>query len=89
MIVTGIGITPAISVMRKYAETRRSNLIWGPFEILICWSFFVKHGTFSTFGWNLVFYTGKDPLYVGDTNEVVTKSGALVHIIRAVQSFRI
>lgn len=82
LIVTGIGITPAISVMRKYAETRRSNLIWAVRDPHML-EFFVKHGTFSTFGWNLVFYTGKDPLYIGDTNEVVTKSGALVHIIRA------
>lgn len=49
--------------------------------------FFIKHGEFSSRGWNLVFYTGKQPLHIGDANEVITENGALVHIIRARPDF--
>lgn len=82
LVAGGIGITPAISVMRNHAETRRSNLIWAVRDPHML-EFFVKHGTFSTRGWNLIFYTGKQPLYVGSSNEILTASGALVHIIRS------
>lgn len=81
LVAAGIGITPALSVLRKHVNSRRSNLIWAVRDPHML-EFFVKHGAFSTRGWNLVFYTGNNPLYVGDTKEVVTKSGALVHIIR-------
>ncbi|KAL7523793.1 hypothetical protein ACHAXR_001634, partial [Thalassiosira sp. AJA248-18] len=82
LVAGGIGITPAISVMRKHKETRRTNLIWAVRDPHML-EFFLKHGEFSARGWNLVFYTGKQPLYVGDTSEIMTPSGALVHIIRA------
>jgi hypothetical protein len=49
--------------------------------------FFLKHGKFSSRGWNVVFYTGKDPLYIGDSVDIVTSSGASVHIIRARPDF--
>lgn len=82
LVAGGIGITPAISVMRKHAESRRSNLIWAVRDPHML-EFFVKHGSFSTRGWNLIFYTGKQPLYVGNSNEILTSSGALVHVIRS------
>jgi len=82
LVASGIGITPAISIMRKHQNTRRSSLIWAVRDPHML-EFFVKHGEFPRRGWNMVFYTGKQALYVGDTNEVVTSSGALVHIIRA------
>lgn len=81
LVAGGIGITPAISVIRKHQDTRRSNLIWAVRDPHML-EFFLKHGEFSTRGWNLVFYTGKAPLYIGDSNQVVTENGALVHIIR-------
>lgn len=31
----------------------------------------------------MIFYTGKEPLYIGDSSEIMTKSGAMVHIIRS------
>ena len=86
LVAGGIGITPAISVMRKHKETRRTNLIWSVRDPHML-EFFVKHGEFSSRGWNLVFYTGKQPLYVGDADEIMTSSGALVHIIRARPNF--
>jgi hypothetical protein len=45
--------------------------------------FFLKHGEFSSKGWNLVFYTGKDKLYFGDAQNIVTATGAVVHVIKA------
>lgn len=86
LVAGGIGITPAISVMRKHKDTRRSNLIWAVRDPHML-EFFIKHGEFSSRGWNLVFYTGKQPLHIGDANEVITENGALVHIIRARPDF--
>jgi hypothetical protein len=86
LVAGGIGITPAISVMRAHKETRRSNLIWAARDPHMV-EFFLKHGEFSSRGWNLVFYTGKEPLYVGNAIDITTSSGALVHIIRARPDF--
>jgi len=82
LVAGGIGITPAISVMRKLKDSYRSNLIWAVRDPHML-EFFVKHGEFSARGWNLVFYTGKQPLYIGDSQQIVTSSGAILHIIRA------
>ena len=86
LVAGGIGITPAISVMRAHKETRRTNLIWAARDPHMV-EFFLKHGEFSSRGWNLVFYTGKEPLYIGDSTDITTSSGALVHIIRARPDF--
>lgn len=86
LVAGGIGITPAISVMRKHKDTRRSNLVWAVRDPHML-EFFIKHGYFSIRGWNLVFYTGKQPLYIGDSEEIITGSGAIVHIIRARPNF--
>lgn len=86
LVAGGIGITPAISVMRAHKETRRTNLIWAARDPHMV-EFFLKHGEFSSRGWNLVFYTGKEPLYVGNSTDITTSSGALVHIIRARPDF--
>ena len=86
LVAGGIGITPAISVMRAHKETRRTNLIWAVRDPHML-EFFLKHGEFSLRGWNLIFYTGKDPFYIGNSSDIVTSSGALVHIIRARPDF--
>ncbi|KAL7532450.1 hypothetical protein ACHAXR_004635 [Thalassiosira sp. AJA248-18] len=80
LVAGGIGITPAISVMRKHAASHRTNLIWAVRDPHML-EFFVKHGEFSSRGWNLIFYTGKEPLYIGNSSEIMTKSGAMVQII--------
>lgn len=82
LVAGGIGITPAISVMRKHQETRRSNLIWACRDPHML-EFFCKHGEFSRRGWNMIFYTGKQALHVGDSSQIQTANGALVHIVRA------
>lgn len=47
LVAGGIGITPAISVMRKHAASRRTNLIWAVRDPHML-EFFVKHGEFSS-----------------------------------------
>jgi hypothetical protein len=86
LLLGGIGITPAISVMRAHSETRRTNLIWAVRDPHML-EFFLKHAEFSKRGWNLIFYTGKDPLYIGDASNLVTATGAMVHVIKARPDF--
>ena len=85
LVAGGIGITPALSVMRAHQETRRSNLIWSVRDRHML-EFFIQHGEFSKRGWNMVFYTGKEPLVLDDdddeSGELVTANGARLHIIR-------
>jgi ferric-chelate reductase len=81
LVAGGIGITPAISVCRAHKDTRRSNLIWAVRDPYML-EFFLKNGEFSTKGWNLIFYTGTEPLYFGNARETITSTGATVHIIR-------
>lgn len=82
LVAGGTGITPALSVMRAHQTTRCSNLIWAVRDPHML-EFFLAHGAFSSRGWNLIFYTGKDPLFIGDSTKHVTTSGATVHIIQS------
>jgi ferric-chelate reductase len=63
LVDSGIGITPALSVIRAHKDTRRINLIW------ICrdeslLKFILQHLYLDHQGWNLIFYTGKSKLGV-------------------------
>eukprot|EP00980_Cylindrotheca_fusiformis_P031799 scaffold26987_cov108-Cylindrotheca_fusiformis.AAC.1 len=80
MVAGGIGITPALSVIREMKDTRRCNLIWAVRDRHMV-EFFIKHAEFDDNGWNLIFYTGKEPL-LGIEDVVVTALGATVYIIR-------
>jgi hypothetical protein len=80
LVAGGIGITPALSVIRQLKDTRRCNLIWVTRERHML-EFFIKHADLSHRGWNLVFYTGKEQL-LGIEDVVVTGNGATIHIIR-------
>eukprot|EP00546_Thalassionema_frauenfeldii_P005161 CAMPEP_0178914310 /NCGR_PEP_ID=MMETSP0786-20121207/11353_1 /TAXON_ID=186022 /ORGANISM="Thalassionema frauenfeldii, Strain CCMP 1798" /LENGTH=679 /DNA_ID=CAMNT_0020587201 /DNA_START=52 /DNA_END=2091 /DNA_ORIENTATION=+ len=61
IVASGIGITPALSVIQTQYQFKRINLIWTvkDIELLV---FFLNHATFDDDGWNLIFYTGKEPL---------------------------
>lgn len=61
LVAGGIGITPALSVMRKHQESRRPSLIWACRDPHML-EFFCKNGEFSRRGWNMIFYTGKTAL---------------------------
>jgi hypothetical protein len=80
MVAGGIGITPALSVIRELKTTRRCNLIWAVRDRHML-EFFVKHADFDDNGWNLIFYTGKEPL-LGIEDVVRTSKGATIYIIR-------
>lgn len=60
VVASGIGVTPAISLIKQYSNTsRRLNLIW------ICRDadlieHFLQNVDFGCDGYTLVFYTGKD-----------------------------
>jgi len=66
-VASGIGVTPAISLIKQYSNThRRLNLIW------ICRDaglieYFLHNVDFGSDGYNLIYYTGKKrPLVLED-----------------------
>ena len=63
LIASGIGITPALSVIRSNVQkaSRRINLIWATRDPHML-EFFLEHLVLDNSGWNLIFYTGKEPL---------------------------
>jgi ferric-chelate reductase len=61
LVASGIGITPALSVIRAHKDSRRINLIWAVREPHLI-DFFLRHLYFDHQGWNLLFYTGKQKL---------------------------
>jgi ferric-chelate reductase len=73
LVASGIGITPALSVIRAHKETRRINLIWicRDEELL---KFFLKHLYLDHQGWNLIFYTGKRKLGITEDDMMVDKN---------------
>jgi predicted ferric reductase len=86
LVAGGIGITPALSVMRAHKTTRRTNLIWAVRDPHML-EFFLRRAEFSERGWNLIFYTGKEQTYVGDQSDIITATGARVHIIKSRPDF--
>lgn len=63
----GIGITPALSVIAAQKDNRRINLIWAVRDRHLL-EFFLRHLYLDHEGWNLIFYTGREPLDVSSLN---------------------
>ena len=61
LVASGIGITPALSVIRAHKDSRRINLIWACSDPAML-EFFLEHLYLDHEGWNLIFYTGDSPL---------------------------
>jgi ferric-chelate reductase len=61
LVASGIGITPALSVIRAHKGTRRTNLIWAVRDETLL-EFFLSHLYLDHEGWNIIFYTGKKQL---------------------------
>ncbi len=60
-IASGIGITPAISVINAYRATKKVHLIWSCRDpSLVEW--FLDNTTFDDDAWTCIFYTGKREL---------------------------
>lgn len=78
MVASGIGITPALSIIRAHKDSRRTNLIWAVRDVSML-EFFLEHMYLDHDGWNLIFYTGKTPLNpaleeLGGTNVRIIKA---------------
>jgi hypothetical protein len=61
LVASGIGITPALYVIRAHKSSRRINLIWVARDQDLL-EFFLRHLYLDHQGWNLIFYTGKRKL---------------------------
>ena len=61
LVASGIGITPALSVIRAHKDSRRINLFWAVRDHHLL-EFFLRHLYLDHQGWNLIFYTGKKKL---------------------------
>lgn len=57
-MASGIGITPALSVIRAHKTSRRVNLIWAVRDPAML-EFFLERFELDNHAWNLIFYTGK------------------------------
>jgi len=58
---SGVGITPALSAIEHYKDSRRCNLIWAVRHISML-VYFLENTVFDRKAINLIFYTGKEPL---------------------------
>lgn len=67
LVASGIGITPALSVIRAHKDTRRISLIWAVRDPDLL-EFFLRHLYLDHQGWNLIFYTGKKKLRESSIN---------------------
>eukprot|EP00793_Prasinoderma_coloniale_P001828 PRCOL_00003634-RA len=62
LVATGIGITPALSVINHYHDTDRYiNLVWSCRERSLV-EFYLRVGRFDPYAWTVISYTGKEPL---------------------------
>lgn len=60
-VASGIGITPALSIMQSLMDTRRVNLIWMVRDTDMV-KFYLPMLNLNEDGWVLIFYTGKKSL---------------------------
>ena len=61
LVASGIGITPALSVIEAFRDSRTVNLVWVTRDISQL-AFFLQNSKLDQKGFNLIFYTGSDPL---------------------------
>jgi ferric-chelate reductase len=80
LVASGIGITPALSVIRAQKDSRRINLIWTVRDRHLL-SFFLRHLYLDNSGWNLIFYTGSEPLETSEI-EIFTNTNVCIIIGR-------
>ena len=64
-MATGIGITPALALIKLYSKTRRVNLIWMVREPSLL-EFFLNTVEFSNDAFTLIYYTGNEALSLPD-----------------------
>lgn len=64
-LATGIGITPALALIKLYSDTRRINLIWMCRDPSLL-EFFLSTVEFPKDAFTLIYYTGKKSLTLPD-----------------------
>ncbi|KAL7482988.1 hypothetical protein ACHAW6_008629 [Cyclotella cf. meneghiniana] len=79
-VASGIGITPAMSAIDAYKEYRQVNLVWACRDASML-VFFLENAKLDKKGFNVIFYTGKDPL--PPTIENYNAHGVYMRIVRA------
>lgn len=89
-IASGIGITPAISIVRTQRESRRCNVVWICREASLLEFFLNADDASSMFdedAWTLIYYTGKRKLRLGSLPPTVLLFSERPHldtVIRAI-----
>ena len=63
-VASGIGITPAISIVTSFAQTRRVNLVWACRDPDLI-EHYLRHICHDS-AWTFIFYTGKRSLNLND-----------------------
>ena len=61
LVASGIGITPAMSIVTSLKQSRRTHLIWACRDAALL-EFYLDKCIFDTDAWTLVYYTGKRKL---------------------------
>eukprot|EP00873_Tetraselmis_striata_P033036 jgi/Tetstr1/453300/TSEL_040292.t1 len=69
LVATGIGITPALSVISNQKASRRVNLIWVVRDPAML-EFYLERRELDEDAWNLIYYTGKEPLNPAVTTDM-------------------
>eukprot|EP00929_Paragymnodinium_shiwhaense_P114881 TRINITY_DN8342_c0_g2_i1.p1 TRINITY_DN8342_c0_g2~~TRINITY_DN8342_c0_g2_i1.p1 ORF type:complete len:491 (-),score=28.31 TRINITY_DN8342_c0_g2_i1:137-1609(-) len=72
-VASGIGITPALSLLRALSGSRTINLVWICADACLL-EFYLKAENFPDHSWTLVYYTGKRPLNLPSLPETVIVS---------------
>ena len=65
LVASGIGITPALSIIASHKHTRRVNLIWSCRDASLV-EYFLEHADWPHDSWTLIYYTGKRKLQLSD-----------------------
>ena len=78
LVASGIGITPALSVIRAHKDHRRINLIWAVRDRHLL-QFFLRHLYLDHEGWNLIFYTGKEALEEDEMESFANTNICIIH----------
>jgi predicted ferric reductase len=78
LVAAGIGITPALSCIESYKESRRVNLIWTVRDASML-VFFLENAKLDEKGLNFIFYTGKEELPETIENFNVSAHVKIIH----------
>uniref|UniRef100_A0A7S1V6H5 FAD-binding FR-type domain-containing protein n=1 Tax=Grammatophora oceanica TaxID=210454 RepID=A0A7S1V6H5_9STRA len=81
LVASGIGITPALSVIRRAHQegARRPNLVWMVRDPHMLEFFMQESYLESGRGWTLVYYTGKQPFVANENMENQNSNICVIH----------